>query len=460
MRDQEDTVKRRVTLALIVLAVACLWAASLTHRPLLAMRASLHLNPAQPLENAPPLVAFTTVALGGFRGLIADVLWIRATDLQDEAKYFEIAQLADWITELEPRLTPVWAFHAWNMAYNISVLFPEPEDRWHWVQNGVRLLRDGGIKYNAGDPLLYRELGWLYQDKIGSEWDDAHMYYRQKLVEQVRAAFDGPRPDYSALAAPGPEPGRRLRQELGMEPKVMAALDREYGPLDWRMPETHALYWAQMGVRAANGRSLECDRMTFQCMAALFRQGRPVFGPDNRLCFTLPDTVLLGQVIHAYEQAAAKYRGGGVRAAYANFLHEATMTFYAFNEKSEAVRLHAQLAKLFPEEHVGDFDGYVRRAVERRIRSMTPAEAAQDVEHVLVQKHFWAAVGERGRAEGLDRLAVELREVYLATAPEAVAKAFPGIGNLRAAAREHALSALPEPLRSRAAESPEPDDRS
>ena len=36
------------------------------------------------VEGAPPLVAFTTVALGGFRGIIADFLWFRAMALQDE----------------------------------------------------------------------------------------------------------------------------------------------------------------------------------------------------------------------------------------------------------------------------------------------------------------------------------------------------------------------------------------
>src|SRR4051812_45043764 len=52
-------------------------------------------------SNAPPVLAFTTVALGGFRGLIANALWIRANDLQQDGKYFEMVQLADWITKLE-----------------------------------------------------------------------------------------------------------------------------------------------------------------------------------------------------------------------------------------------------------------------------------------------------------------------------------------------------------------------
>src|SRR6185295_6783576 len=68
-----------------------------------------------PLENAPPVLAFTTVALGGFRGLIANALWIRLNELQDDEKFFEMVQLADWITKLEPRFVQVWLVQGWNM---------------------------------------------------------------------------------------------------------------------------------------------------------------------------------------------------------------------------------------------------------------------------------------------------------------------------------------------------------
>ncbi len=119
------------------------------------------------LENAPPLLAFTTVALGGFRGLIANALWIRANDLQLDDKFFEAAQLAQWITSLEPSFTQVWIFQGWNMAYNISVKFKENapgdySDRWRWVENGIVLLRDEGLRYNPNDVLIHRELAWFF----------------------------------------------------------------------------------------------------------------------------------------------------------------------------------------------------------------------------------------------------------------------------------------------------------
>jgi len=104
----------------------------------------------EPLENAPPSLAFATVALGAFRGLIVDVLWIRADQLKEDGKFFDAKQLAEWITLLQPRFGAVWDFHAWNMAYNISVTIPasRPQERWHWVQNGYELLRDKGIEKN------------------------------------------------------------------------------------------------------------------------------------------------------------------------------------------------------------------------------------------------------------------------------------------------------------------------
>ena len=65
------------------------------------------------IEGAPPMVAFTTVALGGFRGLIADFLWLRAISLQDQGKYFEMVQLASWIMKLQPKSTATAAYLAW-----------------------------------------------------------------------------------------------------------------------------------------------------------------------------------------------------------------------------------------------------------------------------------------------------------------------------------------------------------
>src|SRR6266508_4159424 len=126
---------------LLLLAALLVVGSATCQRLMNRQRAGLGLTRVAPLENAPPMLAFTTVALGGFRGLIANALWIRANDLQDEGKYFEMVQLADWITKLEPTFAQVWLVQSWNMAYNISVKFTDFADRWRWVQRGIELLR-------------------------------------------------------------------------------------------------------------------------------------------------------------------------------------------------------------------------------------------------------------------------------------------------------------------------------
>ena len=73
---------------LLVLAAALLFGGAQVQKSLNHDRLALGLTRIEPLENAPPVLAFTTVALGGFRGLISNALWMRANDLQDQDKFF------------------------------------------------------------------------------------------------------------------------------------------------------------------------------------------------------------------------------------------------------------------------------------------------------------------------------------------------------------------------------------
>ncbi len=140
----------------------------------------------------PPEYALATAALGSFRGIAVDVLWHRAEMLKREGKHYEANSLAELITTLQPRFPQVWAFHAWNMAYNISVQTQTPEERWDWVQKGINLLRNEGIVYNPEAVRLYRELGWIFIHKIGQYTDDAHWYYKRKMAEQWEKLLGAP----------------------------------------------------------------------------------------------------------------------------------------------------------------------------------------------------------------------------------------------------------------------------
>ena len=142
-----DTIVRFVC---VILAVAMLIGASGRLDSIHESRKELKLVSVPDLKHAPPALAFATVAMGAFRGLVVDILWMRAEKLKEEGQFFDAKQIAEWITTLQPRFAGVWDFQGWNMAYNISVSVPREnwEERWMWVRNGYELLRDKGIEKN------------------------------------------------------------------------------------------------------------------------------------------------------------------------------------------------------------------------------------------------------------------------------------------------------------------------
>ncbi len=399
---------KRGTLLWIMAALTAWWLAGQRHAPLRAARHELWPEAAlQAIEEAPPLVAFTTVALGGFQGLIADLLWLRVSRLQDQGHYFEIVQLADWITKLEPRFTEVWAYHAWNMAYNISVMFPDPDDRWRWVQHGIHLLRDEGIRYNPADPSLYRELGWIYQHKIGRHWDDAHMTYKWNLAQMMSPVLANGRLDHKR-AADDPELRDHLKTEYGLDADAMLAVDNFYGPLDWRAADTHAVYWAWRGLQVAPPEgSLPNDRMIFQSLAQAFKQGHIVIDSENRFLITSPDLDLFPGVQRAFNDALERYqRNETIQQAYANFLDDAMTLFFVYGRRQDARACFNKLRSEFPERVAGEtLQTAVLGNLMARMEQVSVRDAAALIEGFFFQSAIYRAVGETDRAAALDRLA-------------------------------------------------------
>ena len=142
--------------------------------------------------NLPPDIAFAQASLGTFRALATTVLWSRASRLQREGNYFESMRLADWITRLQPRFSRVWEFYATNMTYNISVVTRTPQERWLWVNSGIKLLRNRGIPLNPGKANLYSELSRFFFDKIGGTNDETHLYYKLRLAEEWHDLLGAP----------------------------------------------------------------------------------------------------------------------------------------------------------------------------------------------------------------------------------------------------------------------------
>ena len=317
-------------------------------------RETLGLTRVTPLKNAPPILAFTTVALGGFRGLIANALWIRASDLQEEDKFFEMVQLSDWIVKLEPHFVQVWLVQAWNMAYNMSVKFSDPADRWRWVQRGIELLRDDGLRWNPNETLIYRELSWFFQHKMGNNLDDAHTFYKTAWASEMQEVLKG-RPDYAELLHPETDEAKArvklLIEKYKMDPQTMKEVDELYGPLEWRLPDAHAIYWAELGRRLAKEEDQQTLRRSiYQTMQLAFMRGG---FSENKIdnTFTLgPNLDLVDRVNHTYETMMdeAPTEREHMKTGHKNFIYNAVYFLYVGNRQKEAARWYAYLAEKYP----------------------------------------------------------------------------------------------------------------
>ncbi|MDD5708485.1 MAG: hypothetical protein PHR35_21400 [Kiritimatiellae bacterium] len=219
----------------------------------------------------PPWVQYVMVGLGGFRGVIAEVLWLRAGRMQEQGRYFEQVQLAEWITALDPHATDAWIYNAWNLAYNISAMMPSYEDRLTWVAEGVSLLRDRALPVNPREARLYRELGWMYQNKIGYNGDPAHTLYKLALAQAMSAVVDA----HGGLPPAGSSAAVELRESFRMDLDRMREIERRFGALDWRLAQSHAIYWAWSGLPLAEGFERQaCRRMVQQNLVTSISEGR------------------------------------------------------------------------------------------------------------------------------------------------------------------------------------------
>jgi hypothetical protein len=104
--------------------------------------------------------------LGGFRGVAANVLWTRAIDLQKMHEWDRLQQTVDMITKLQPHFLAVWTFQSWNLAYNVSVEWDDPADKYEWIKKGINFVRRG-VENNQKSPDLLWDTAWYYYHKIG-----------------------------------------------------------------------------------------------------------------------------------------------------------------------------------------------------------------------------------------------------------------------------------------------------
>jgi hypothetical protein len=401
-------------------------------------REALGWNPRWDAEKAPKgllspetRTVLTSAALGIFRAMAIDFFWIRALTLEEKGEFFESAALSRLITALQPRLPAVWTFQSRNLAYNISSAFP-PRERYSWVRQGIELLRDDALEFNPGSPAVLLELAFLFQHKIGLDFDEAGHIYRSRLAAEFEVDRDSP-------------PGRELFKAWSLDPAHIAAIEAMWKVrLDFRAAESHALYWAELGLqglesgtRAFTRRGLRQVRNS--SLLQLFSGGKPARAPGGKTYAFLPDIRFLDaarQVLETDLKERLEPRSGtdAAEEELTRFLGKAIFFQYLSGRRGEAEALLAASRSRFGGASLGLNEFILRSASFLTGVAPDDASASADLQSLsgcLAASLYLELAGDETLARGFQSLALLFHGRAAASSGGAP---LPGFKDCRAAA--------------------------
>ncbi len=124
-------------------------------------------------------------ALGGFRSVVAEILWIKAHMDWERTEWGSMLNLFNNVTALQPRNITYWDMSSWHMAYNASVAAAEDPNvplealrlkhQHEYFLIGKDLL-ERGIAANPDRYKLHESLGNLLDSKFQDHCGAAVQY--------------------------------------------------------------------------------------------------------------------------------------------------------------------------------------------------------------------------------------------------------------------------------------------
>jgi hypothetical protein len=214
-------------------------------------------------------------------------------------------------------------------------------------------------------------------------------------------------------------------------------------PLDWRLPDSHAIYWGVKGLQiAAREQSREIDmtetntdRIVGHSLQNLFRNGKlfirdmqlqvPVEGSQEsqtqifKEIFMRPDLRMFDSYNNSFLAVLDKYKDDkegtlvSLQNGHRNMLKNAVLSFYQSGHKLKAEKIYDQLRKLydFPEFKVPMMEFARKRFVEE-LESIGLNDATEQVVLLLRESYFLYAIRDDETATGRENLAKEIHDYY------------------------------------------------
>jgi hypothetical protein len=245
----------------------------------------------------------------------------------------------------------------------------------------------------------------------------------------------------------------QLRKVWKLDPVLMRDLNKTYGPidftdpnthlpLDWRHPDTHAIYWGVMGLQMAaqnESRKLDIaetntDRIVGHSLQNLFRYGKmfirdmkldiPVKGSQEKKTqifkevFLRPDLRMFDPYNKSVLAILEKYKDDrgtyvSLQNGHRNMLKNAVFSFYQSGHKKKAQQIYNELRKLYdyPEFKVPLIEFAHNRFLEE-LKNIGINDAKEQVVMLLRESYFLYAIRDDDTAAGRENMAKEIHDYY------------------------------------------------
>ena len=255
----------------------------------------------------------------------------------------------------------------------------------------------------------------------------------------------------------------QLRNTWKLDPAVMDELNQIYGPvadwedpnahlpLDWRHPDSHAIYWGVKGLQTAgtgdySAAETNTDRIVFHGLQNLFRYGKifiyevPVQrNPEaveqdtngqqpvtRRQIFLRPDLRMFEPYNQAILAILEKYNElkdstyVSIQNSHRNMLKNAILSFYqagSFPEdphRRQAQKIYEQLGRLYPlDEFKVPLVIFARDRLFEELETLGIDNATEIIQMLLREAYARYALHDDNEAFGREKMAQEVYDHYV-----------------------------------------------
>lgn len=210
-----------------------------------------------------------------------------------------------------------------------------------------------------------------------------------------------------------------LRTRLNMDTRVMLELSRRFGPIDWRLPQAHGVYWGWQGQRVyervdPDGTNLRYERMIYFSLILLAHQGDATPGHGG-LVVSRPNPAFVENVID-YMDERIRHHGqktgvGGMLSSLENFMRTTVFNYYFMDEPVRARAMQERLAYMTGNPaYEGSLDRFLRTHIADYVDGLPPDRLLSLVQNLGNQSYIALARGELPLYQERQRWARDLYE--------------------------------------------------